>query len=150
MSYIAFPLRLEGSARQPEPDGLVRHGGLLRCQRVEAIDQLLEIMANTPAGSWAGDNCFGFPFFMGLSLSKQTFSQAALRTLNAALEELGITDFRLDSVVREPAQKFGEIRYSIGLCSTLDGEIHRVEVPRQETNAHQSTNSKSDRQEVAG
>jgi len=145
MSLIAFPLRLEGSTRQPDAEGLVHRGGLLRCERVEAINRLIEIMANTPAGSWAADERFGFPFFMGSPSSEQAASHAVLRSLNAALEELGITDFRFESLVRAPLQKSGEVCYRAALRSTGSGKVHSVEVPRQECDADQSTNNRSDR-----
>jgi hypothetical protein len=133
MSFISFPLRLEGDSRQP------RRGGLVRCERVEAINALMEIMANTPAGSWSSDTRFGCPFFMGLSAGHegrtgQALAQQTVRTLDLSLQELGVTDFRLESIARRSAQKLGEVRYEITLRSTTSHEAHTVEI------AHTSRN----------
>jgi hypothetical protein len=127
MSFIRFPLRLEGDTRQS------RRGGLVRCDELEAMKQLLEIIANTPAESWAVDKRFGFPFFMGLSLSQegrgaQALTQQTVRNVNLSLEELGVRDFRVESIVKKPVEKFGEVRYDVVLRSTANNEIFPVEI----------------------
>jgi hypothetical protein len=97
------------------------------------MQQLLEIMAITPAESWTVDKRFGFPFFMGLSLSQegrsaQALSQQTVRSVNLSLEELGVRDFQVESIVKKPVEKFGEARYEIVLRSTANNQMHAVEI----------------------
>ena len=96
---IAFPLRL-------------RQGLLEKTDEREAYMTLLGIMARTPRGSWAGHPSFGFRDFFseivkeGLSTDSRTrMAEAAAGQINSILADLGLTRYRVDSLVFEPFEK---------------------------------------------
>jgi hypothetical protein len=98
-SSIAFPLRL-------------RHGLLQKTDEREAFLMLIEIMARTPRGSWAGHPAFGFQeFFLETSRegltpeARSRIAQAAVDEINAVLRDLDIMQYRVDSFVFEPIPK---------------------------------------------
>lgn len=95
---IAFPLRTQ-------------QGLLQKTDEREAYLMLLEIMARTPRGSWAGHSLFGFQeFFPEVtreSLTPEARSRITDKTvheINAVLADLGLTRYRVDSLVLEPLQ----------------------------------------------
>ena len=98
-SSIAFPLRLQ-------------QGLLQKTDEREAYLMLLGIMARTPRGSWAGHPLFGFQeFFSGIikeGLSQELCTRMAETTageINTVLSDLGLTRYRVDSLVLEPLEK---------------------------------------------
>jgi len=98
-SSIAFPLRLQ-------------QGLLQKTDEREAYLMLLGIMARTPRGSWAGHPLFGFQeFFSGIikeGLSQELRTRMAETTageINTVLSDLGLTRYRVDSLVLEPLEK---------------------------------------------
>lgn len=96
---IAFPLRM-------------RQGLLQKTDEREAYLMLLEIMARTPRGSWAGHPAFGFQEFF-LEISRESLSQdarvrraeIAADEINAVLVDLDLTRYCVDSLVLDPLQK---------------------------------------------
>ncbi len=96
---IAFPLRLQ-------------QGLLQKTDEREAYLMLLGIMARTPQGSWAGHPLFGFREFFseivkeGLSPDSRTrMAEATAGQINSTLVDLGLTRYRVDSLVFEPLAK---------------------------------------------
>jgi hypothetical protein len=96
---IAFPLR-------------VRQGLLQKADEREAYLTILGIMARTPRGSWAGHPTFGFQEFFsevtkeGLTLeSRMRMTAITAEEINAVLIDLGLTRYRVDSLLLDPLQK---------------------------------------------
>ena len=96
---IAFPLRL-------------RQGQLQKADEREAYLMLLEIMARTPRGSWPGHSSFGFSEFFseitkeGLSRELRTrIAETAAKEINAVLADLGLTRYRVDSLLPDPFER---------------------------------------------
>ena len=96
---IAFPLRLQ-------------RGLLQKTDEREAYLMLLGIMARTPQGSWAGHASFGFNEFFsefakqGISQESRTrIAETTAKGINAVLADLGLTRYRVDSLVIEPFGK---------------------------------------------
>lgn len=90
---IAFPFRLQ-------------QGLLQKTSERESYLMLLEIMASTPQGSWAGHPLFGFQdFFAEMTkegLPQDTRNRIADRTaqeINTVLTDLGLTRYHVDSLV---------------------------------------------------
>ena len=77
-------------------------------------------MARTPAGSWAGCSTFGVrSFFERARLQPDAVGQAT-RAINAALLDLGITRFRLESLVKEPGDNPDVDNYVLTLVDASD------------------------------
>lgn len=96
---IAFPLRLQ-------------HGLLRKTDEREAYLLLLGVMARTPRGSWAGHPAFGFNEFFseitkdGLSQESRTrMAERSAEEINTVLADLGLTRYRVDSLVLEPIER---------------------------------------------
>jgi hypothetical protein len=73
---------------------------------------LLEIMARTPRGSWAGHHLFGFrEFFPEVSKkdlsqeSRTLLSATTAKEINVVLADLGLTRYRVDSLIPERDEK---------------------------------------------
>lgn len=101
LSYpsIAFPLRLQ-------------RGLLQKTDEREAYLMLLGIMARTPRGSWAGHSLFGFNEFFskffqqGISQeSRIRITETTVKEINTVLADLGLTHYRVDSLVIEPFER---------------------------------------------
>jgi hypothetical protein len=88
MSFIFFPLRF-------------REGFLRRTSEVEAIVNLLRLMATTPGGSWAGSGNFGVRDIFEQARSQADAHKIARERMNRALIDLGITGYRVDSIEKE-------------------------------------------------
>jgi hypothetical protein len=96
---IAFPLRLQ-------------RGLLQKTDEREAYLMLLGNMARTPQGSWAGHPLFGFHEFFsevakeGLPAElRARIAETTAKEINAVLADLGLTRYRVDSLVLEPLEK---------------------------------------------
>jgi hypothetical protein len=96
---IAFPLRLS-------------RGLLQKTDERDAYLMLLEIMARTPRGSWAGHHLFGFREFFpevfkeGLSPeSRAHLTTTTVKEINAVLADLGLTRYRVDSLIPDKDEK---------------------------------------------
>jgi hypothetical protein len=107
MSFIAFPLRLEN-------DFLRRTG------EVEAVLTLIRLMAATPGGSWSGSRNFGVrDLFEGARTNPNAARQAAER-MNRALNDLYITGYRVESIMKEAPSVQDVDTYVVTLVSTVD------------------------------
>lgn len=96
---ITFPLRL-------------RQGLLQKADEQEAYLMLLEIMARTPRGSWAGHALFGFQEFFpevtkeGLAPeARSRITDRAVQEINIVLADLGLTRYRVDSLTLDSTQQ---------------------------------------------
>lgn len=96
---IAFPFRLQ--------QGLLR-----KTDEREVYLMLLEIMARTPRGSWAGHPLFGFrEFFPEVTKESHTpeirnrIADKAVQEINEVLTDLGLIRYRVDSLNVEPSQQ---------------------------------------------
>jgi hypothetical protein len=75
-------------------------------------------MARTPAGSFAGCRSFGVrDYFEGMRLRPDGLARAA-KAINAAFDDLGITDFRLEAIVKEPASNPDVDTYSLTIADS--------------------------------
>ena len=107
MSFIEFPLRLDGAY-------------LRRVAEPQAILQLIEAMARTPDGSWAGATSFGVrDFFEGMRMRPEGLKEA-VRAINTALADLGIDRYRLESIEKEPGRNPDVDTYSFNLVDASD------------------------------
>jgi hypothetical protein len=88
MSFVAFPVRLE-------------NGFLRRVDEPSAILALIEMMARTPHGSWPGSPHFGLRDYLHVSGAQGDVAKTALDEVNHALADLGIQNYRVESLVRE-------------------------------------------------
>jgi len=77
-------------------------------------------MANTPYGSWAGCSRFGLRELLEQSSTRPENVQVALEEMNHALEDLGITGFRVESITRDSVEGAGLRQWMITLASTAD------------------------------
>lgn len=96
---IAFPLRL-------------RQGLLHKTDERETYLMLLGIMARTPRGSWSGHPLFGFQEFFPevareglLEEARVRMASATAEQINSVLLELGLTRYRVESLVLDPLPK---------------------------------------------
>ncbi|GIU77234.1 MAG: hypothetical protein KatS3mg005_0472 [Bryobacteraceae bacterium] len=105
--FIAFPLRLE-------------NGFLRRTDEAEAVLRFIEMMARTPAGSWAGCPSFGVRnFFENMRLRPEGL-RLAEKAINDTLADLGIRHYRLKSIQKEAGPNPDVDVYSLTLVSTED------------------------------
>jgi hypothetical protein len=111
LSCIAFPLRFEG--------GLLR-----RSSEPEAIVALVESMARTPGGSWAGSSAFGLRDLLEDARQRPTVVPTMVAKLNLALTELGITSYRVEAMDREPSVSHGVESYALALVPAVGGQGH--------------------------
>jgi hypothetical protein len=78
----------------------------------------LTLMARTPAGSYPGCRSFGIrDYFEGMRLKPDGLTQAA-KAINTALQDLGITNFRLEAIVKEPSSNPDIDSYSLTIIDT--------------------------------
>lgn len=107
MPFVAFPLRLKGGYLQlgEEPDAIV---------------SLVAVMARTPHGSWSGSSHFGLREFFEEARVRPELPQLALQELNLALQDLGITNYRVETVTRETQTQRDVDSYVLTLASNLE------------------------------
>jgi hypothetical protein len=74
-------------------------------------------MALTPHGSWSGCVGFGLRDAIGRATGHPEKLQHVLEELNSVLTALGIVDFRVESINREPIEG-GIEQWMISLVST--------------------------------
>lgn len=82
--------------------------------------QLVQLMARTPAGSWPGCKTFGVrDFFEGMRLRPESLNHAT-QAINVTLQDLGITDLKLESITREPTANPDVDTYNLTLIDPTD------------------------------
>jgi hypothetical protein len=103
MGYLAFPLRFRGPL-------------LRRCDPVDAVVSVIEVMARTPHGSWAGSEVFGVRDLLAEAQRRPELLRDIVREMNRALEDLGIGLVKVESIQLESASA-GESGYLITLAA---------------------------------
>jgi hypothetical protein len=109
MSFLGFPIRLE-------------NGFLRRVDEASAVLALIEIMARTPHGSWPGCPHFGLRDYLNGPVHVPEVTRTALVELNRALSDLGIRNYRVDTLVREAPGSTGSAMFAVALVS---GDGHK-------------------------
>src|SRR5271157_793166 len=107
-SFIAFPLRFQSAF-------------LRRTEEVEAIVQLFRVMAGTPHGSWAGCSRFGWRDFFERARVRPELISKAVEEANGALQELGITHYRVASITKAGDSQRDIDSYEVSIVSTEPG-----------------------------
>lgn len=103
--FLSFPLRVE-------------EGGFLhRSDRSAAILFLMQLMARTPGGSWKACPSFGIRDLLEDARLRADAPRLALERANAALQELGFTEFTVEEIVREVSERRDYDVYSVTLVS---------------------------------
>jgi hypothetical protein len=116
MSFLSFPLRL-------------REGGALRrSDESSALLSFLYMMALTPGGSWAACPNFGLRDLLEAGRRRADTPRQAMERANRAFEDLGITGYRVEEIVRENAQRTDFDIYSITLIATNTSETYSTRI----------------------
>jgi len=77
-------------------------------------------MANTPHGAWAGCPNFGLRDCFEQARVRPELPQLAIQEANLALNDLGITNYRVESIAKEPQANRDVDEYVITLASVAD------------------------------
>ncbi|MGO9086255.1 MAG: hypothetical protein ACLP6G_13130 [Terriglobales bacterium] len=77
-------------------------------------------MANTPHGSWPGCPYFGLRELLEQSGMRQEKVQVAMDQINRALEDLGITNLRVEAMTRDSLRGAEVGQWTITLASTTE------------------------------
>jgi len=109
MSFIAAPIRLQG-------------GLLKRCDEFEAIRSLVQAMARTPSGSWKVSPHFGVRDFLEDARRRPRPMQTFVAELNLALQDLGITRYRVEAAIREQSGQRDVDSYVLTLVPVEGGK----------------------------
>lgn len=116
MPFLSFPLRL-------------REGGILhRSEESSALLSFLHMMAITPGGSWAACPNFGFRDLLESGRQRADSPRLALERANRALDDLGITGYRVQEIERENSQRTDFDVYSITLVATNSSETYSTRI----------------------
>ena len=91
---------------------------------MEAIIALLRVMASTPYGSWSGGTHFGLREFFEQARARPELPQAAIQEGNAALADLGITEYRIDRIAKEESTDRDVDSYTVTLI--MPGDVKRT------------------------
>ena len=109
METLAFPIRLQ-------------ENGLLRRQdEMASILGLLQVMARTPAGTWAGAPRFGLRDLFEVQRNRADLARITMQRINDSFLDLGIISFSVTEVVRELSSHREIDTYSITI-SKVDSE----------------------------
>jgi hypothetical protein len=77
-------------------------------------------MANTPHGSWAGCPHFGLRELLEQSSTRPEKIGVAKEEINRALEDLGVTNFRVEAIHRDSVAGAEVAQWTIILASTTE------------------------------
>ena len=110
MQSLAFPMRLQES------------GLLVRDTQVSALIDLLQVMARTPAGSWAACPEFGLRDLFENQRLRADVARIAMERTNRVLEDLGLGEFTITEVVRELSANRDTDTYSITIVRAARDE----------------------------
>ncbi|HYZ84536.1 MAG TPA: hypothetical protein VE621_09040 [Bryobacteraceae bacterium] len=97
----------------------VHDGFLKRCDPAEAIVRLLEVMARTPHGSWPGSPHFGLRDLFENARRYPESRQFALQELRQALADLGLNDYKVESIQLEEGSEMDRSTYTVVLEAPL-------------------------------
>jgi hypothetical protein len=116
MPFLSFPLRL-------------REGGMLhRAEESSALLSFLHVMAITPGGSWAACPNFGFRDLLESGRQRADSPRLAMERANSAFDDLGITSYRVQEIVRENTQRSDFDVYSVILVATHSSETYSTQI----------------------
>ncbi len=119
--FLSFPMRVE-------------NGGLLRrTEKVSAILSLIQFMAITPGGSWKACSSFGIRDLLESGRQRADTQRLALERMNKALQELGLTDFVVEDLVREVSDQRNLDIYTVIIVSTSTAERYKTAVQSEAT-----------------
>src|SRR5262245_1472978 len=107
MSFISFPLRFH-------------NGFLRRTSEAEAIVGLLRLMATTPGDSWPGSKNFGVRDIFERARTQADAPKMAMERMNRVLVDLGITGYRVESIVKEASSNRDIDSYAVTIVSTVE------------------------------
>jgi hypothetical protein len=116
MPFLSFPLRLRES------------GTLQRSEESSALLSFLQVMAVTPGGSWAACPNFGLRDLLESSRQRADSPRLAMERANRAFEDLGITGYRVQEIVRENSQRADFDVYSVTLIATRSAETYSTRI----------------------
>ena len=119
MRALAFPMRLQ------------ENGLLQRQDRTQSILDLLHVMARTPAGSWPGSSTFGLRDLFETRELRGDVLRMAMQRINGTFKELGLGEFTVTDVSREPSAQAGVDQYSITIESSVSDERIMTSVSRE-------------------
>jgi hypothetical protein len=116
MPFLSFPLRL-------------REGGMLhRTEESSALLSFLHVMAITPGGSWAACPNFGFRDLLESGRQRADSPRLAMERANRAFQDLGITSYQVQEIVRENTQRSDFDVYSVTLVATHSSETYSTHI----------------------
>jgi hypothetical protein len=116
MQSLAFPMRL-------------KENGLLHRDSQEAsLIQLLQIMARTPAGTWAACPEFGLRDLFEDHRLRADVARIAMERTNRVLEDLGLGGFTILEMTREISAHRDTDTYSITIARVDRGETFATTV----------------------
>jgi len=75
-------------------------------------------MASTPHRSWAGCSAFGIRDFFEGAPARPELVPAAIQAANLALEDLGISSFRIETITKQTQRKPDVDEYEVTLITT--------------------------------
>lgn len=104
MNFIDFPLLVGENGRLAHAAG-----------PEASIIKLLEVMARTPRQGWRGAEAFGLRETLAELRVKYEAHQAAVKQINAVLDDLGIDWVRVDEIKCEPVAGDQSVSYLLTL-----------------------------------
>jgi hypothetical protein len=84
---------------------------------VQAILDLIRVMATTPYGSWKGCPHFGLRDFFEQARMRPDLPQLALQEINLALKDLGIVNFEVQKIDKEAQTNRDVDSYAVTIAS---------------------------------
>jgi len=99
---------------------------LRRTDEVQAILDLIRVMATTAHGSWKGCPHFGLRDFFEQARVRPDLPQLAIQEVNLALKDLGISNIQVQKIVKEAQSNRDIDSYAVTLVSTSGAEADRT------------------------
>jgi hypothetical protein len=127
MEFLLFPLRLKGAphfvgARGAVLQKIERSDVETNVPERESVAQLIRIMFDTPNGSWKACPHFGFRNFLIDDTGRRDALDRSRDEINKALEDLGITHYRVKELVKDVTSSPFEILLDAVIVSSKPGE----------------------------
>ena len=110
MQSLAFPMRLQSN------------GFLQRQDALTSVIALLQVMARTPAGSWAGCPEFGLRDLFESSRQRIDVGRVAMDRINLVFADLGLDQYQVSDVSRELSAQRDIDTYAITINNTAAAE----------------------------
>ena len=102
---------------------LQENGLLQRAPQSASVVALLQLMARTPRGSWAGCPVFGLRDLFENSRIRADTARLAMERINEALVDLDLRSFTVTDVVRElsPGRETDTYSITVEVAGTSEG-----------------------------